>query len=188
VKAIALFVLTMKIVSVYYLLIFFILISCNTNENVRSRIDFTEGWKFCLGDNEQASRSGYDDSAWRKLNLPHDWSIEGEFSKDNPTKVNGGALPAGIGWYRKSFKLDPSWQNKQVSIDFDGVYRNSEVWINGHPLGKRPFGYSSFRYDLTPFLNSGDKPNILAVRVDNSAQPNSRWYTGQAFTGMSGWL
>jgi beta-galactosidase len=168
----------MKLFSAFFLQFFLVLISCNTNENKRLRIDFTEGWKFYLGDNEQASHPVYDDSARRGLNLPHDWSIEGEFSEENPTKTNGGALPAGIGWYRKSFKLDPSWQKKQVYIDFDGVYRNSEVWINGHYLGKRPYGYSSFRYDLTSFLNFGNRQNILAVRVDNCAQPNSRWYTG----------
>jgi beta-galactosidase len=145
---------------------------------VRLRIDFNEGWKFQLGDNNQANQPDFDDSGWRNLNLPHDWSIEGEFSQDNLTKVNGGALPAGIGWYRKTFRVDQSWQQKQVFIDFDGVYRNSEVWINGHFLGKRPFGYNSFRYDLTPFLKFDGQPNHLAVRVDNSAQPNSRWYTG----------
>jgi beta-galactosidase len=162
------------------LLIFFSLslISCGKNENVRSREDFTDGWKFFLGDNENAYRIDFDDSGWRNLNLPHDWSIEGEFSKENPTRINGGALPAGIGWYRKTFKLDKSWESRMVFIDFDGIYRNSEVWINGHYLGKRPFGYISFRYDLTRFLNFGEKPNQLAVRVDNSEQPNSRWYTG----------
>lgn len=159
-------------------LLIFTLFSCNTNENVRLRIDFTGDWKFQLGDNEKARLSELDDSGWRILDLPHDWSIEGEFSNDHPAKVNGGALPTGIGWYRKSFQVEPSWKEKQIFIDFDGVYRNSEVWINGHYLGRRPFGYSSFRYDLTPFLNFGDNVNVLAVRVDNSAQPNSRWYTG----------
>jgi beta-galactosidase len=152
--------------------------SCSYHQDERQRLDFTENWKFQLGDIEKASQPEFDDSDWRILNLPHDWSIGGEFSEDHPTKVNGGALPAGIGWYRKSFKVEQSWTEKQVFIDFDGVYRNSEVWINGHYLGKRPYGYSSFRYDLTPFLNLGDKANVLAVRVDNSAQPNSRWYTG----------
>lgn len=159
-------------------LAFFALFSCNSRENVRMRVDFTEEWKFQPGDWENASRPDFDDSNWRILNLPHDWSIEGEFSEDHPTKANGGALPAGIGWYRKSFQAEQSWKEKQVFIDFDGVYRNSEVWINGHYVGKRPYGYSSFRYNLTPFLNFGDKANVLAVRVDNSAQPNSRWYTG----------
>lgn len=168
----------MKICFALILLAFLSLGSCGTNENVRSRIDFNEGWKFYLGDTNQAYQPDFDDSGWRNLSLPHDWSIEGEFSQDNPTKVNGGALPAGIGWYRKTFKLDQSWQQKQIFIDFDGVYRNSEVWINGNFLGKRPFGYISFRYDLTPFLKFDGQPNLLAVRVDNSAQPNSRWYTG----------
>jgi beta-galactosidase len=168
----------MKLCFAMSILAFLTLISCSTNENVRSRIDFNEGWKFQLGDNNQANQPDFNDSGWRNLNLPHDWSIEGEFSQDNPTKVNGGALPAGIGWYRKSFKIDQSWKQKQIFIDFDGVYRNSEVWVNGHFLGKRPFGYSSFRYDLTPFLKFDGQPNQLAVRVDNSAQPNSRWYTG----------
>lgn len=168
----------MKYFPASLVLAFFALFSCNSRENIRMRFDFTEEWKFKLGNWENASRPDFDDSNWRILNLPHDWSIEGEFSEDHPTKANGGALPAGIGWYRKSFQAEQSWKEKQVFIDFDGVYRNSEVWINGHYLGKRPYGYSSFRYNLTPFLNFGDKANVLAVRVDNSAQPNSRWYTG----------
>jgi beta-galactosidase len=160
------------------ILLSFLVLSSGKNDNVRSRIDFMEGWKFYLGDNVLASRIDFDDTSWRSLNLPHDWSIEGEFSKDHPTKVNGGALPAGIGWYRKEFTIDPSWKQKQVFIDFDGVYRNGEVWINGHYLGKRPYGYISFRYDLTHFLKLDGKENQIAVRVDNSSQPNSRWYTG----------
>jgi beta-galactosidase len=168
----------LKRYSVSLILIFLILISCTTNEKVRSRIDFTEDWKFCPGDNEIANRLDFDDSSWRILNIPHDWSIEGEFSEENPTKINGGALPAGIGWYRKSFTLSKTLLDKQIYIDFDGVYRNSEVWINGNYLGKRPFGYIGFRYNMTPFLHFGDSVNVLAVRVDNSLQPNSRWYTG----------
>jgi len=168
----------MKLCFALIILTFLSLGSCGTKDNVRSRIDFNDDWKFQLGDNNQANQPDFDDSAWRNLNLPHDWSIEGEFSQDNPTKFNGGALPTGIGWYRKTFKLDQSWQHKQIFVDFDGVYRNSEVWINGYFLGKRPFGYNSFRYNLTPFLKFDGQPNQLAVRVDNSAQPNSRWYTG----------
>ncbi len=115
---------------------------------------------------------------WRNLNLPHDWSIEGEFRSDNPATPGGGALPGGIGWYRKSFTLSDPDKDKLVFLDFDGIYQNSEVWINGHYLGKRPYGYISFRYELTPFLNYGDVKNVLAVKVDNSKQPNSRWYSG----------
>lgn len=139
---------------------------------------FTEGWRFNLGDVPTASEKTFDDSKWRQLNLPHDWSIEGAFSKDNPSKFFGGALPGGIGWYRKAFTLPASDKGKNIFIDFDGVYRNSEVWINGRSLGKRPFGYIGFRYDLTPFLKFGAETNVIAVKADNSDQPNSRWYSG----------
>lgn len=154
-------------------------ITCTTYPSkVRKTELFTRDWKFFLGDVTNGQEWGLNDSQWRMLNLPHDWSIEGEFSQDNPATPGGGALPGGIGWYRKTFTLSESNQGKLVFIDFDGVYRNSEVWINGNYLGKRPYGYSSFRYELTPFLTYGDKKNVLAVRVDNSKQPNSRWYSG----------
>ena len=133
-------------------------------------------WKFFLGDDKNASEINFNDGTWRLLDLPHDWSIEGQFSKDEPTGGGGGYLPTGIGWYRKQFVLPSSVRGKQISIQFDGVYQNSEVWINGHYLGKRPNGYISFVYDLSPFLVKGK--NIIAVKVDNSNQPNSRWYTG----------
>jgi beta-galactosidase len=133
-------------------------------------------WRFFLGDDKDASGVAYNDNAWRLLDLPHDWSIEGNFNKDAPTKGGGGYLPTGIGWYRKQFTLPSVAKGKQVSIQFDGVYMNSEVWINGHYLGKRPYGYISFVYDLTPYLVAGK--NTIAVRVDNSKQPNSRWYSG----------
>lgn len=139
---------------------------------------FTREWKFNLGDLPGAQEPGFADSGWRTLDLPHDWSVEGSFNQDNPATTDGGALPGGIGWYRKSFSLPQSDDGCSVFIDFDGVYRNSEVWINGHYLGKRPYGYSSFRYELTPWLKFGTASNLLAVRVDNSQQPNSRWYSG----------
>jgi len=152
--------------------------SCNNTARERLVTNFCEGWKFNMGDVSKAGEATFNDSAWRKLNLPHDWSIEGTFSKDYPAGVNGGALPGGIGWYRKSFAMPETEKGKQVFIDFDGVYRNSEVWINGHYLGIRPYGYSSFRYELTPYLNFGSAKNVIAVKVDNSQQPNSRWYSG----------
>jgi len=133
-------------------------------------------WKFFLGDDKNASNVSFDDNAWRTLDLPHDWSIEGDFKKDAPTGGGGGYLPTGIGWYRKQFTLPSSVKGKEVSIQFDGVYMNSEVWINNHYLGIRPNGYISFVYDLTPYLVAGK--NTIAVRVDNSVQPNSRWYSG----------
>jgi beta-galactosidase len=141
------------------------------------RVNFNAGWKFYLGDQAGANAKAFADQAWRTLDLPHDWSIEGTFDKNNPATEGGGALPGGIGWYRKQFTVPASSKGKFVAIDFDGVYRNSEVWINGHYLGKRPNGYISFRYVLSPYLNYGGQ-NTIAVRVDNSRQPNSRWYSG----------
>jgi beta-galactosidase len=154
-------------------------ISCsNKSISERSIMNFNKEWKFCLGNSGDAFKPGFNDSGWRMLNLPHDWSIEGEFKAENPATPGGGALPGGIGWYRKSFTVPEEEKDKSIFLDFDGIYQNSEVWINGHYLGKRPYGYISFRYELTPYLNYGDLKNILAVKVDNSKQPNSRWYSG----------
>jgi beta-galactosidase len=154
--------------------------SSATAVNAQSRVtqNFDSGWRFHLGDVPHGEEARLDDSGWRALDLPHDWSIEGEFSEHNPAGASGGALPGGIGWYRKAFVLPASDSGRLVFVDFDGVYRNSEVWLNGHYLGKRPYGYSSFRYELTPWLQYGGAPNVIAVRVDNSQQPNSRWYSG----------
>ncbi|HTH83715.1 MAG TPA: beta-galactosidase GalB [Mucilaginibacter sp.] len=143
----------------------------------RSVLNFDKGWRFNLGDMPGAENAVFSDADWRALNLPHDWSIEGKFAKENPASPEGGALPGGIGWYRKTFTVPATAKGKIVYIDFDGVYQKSDVWINGHHLGFRPNGYISFRYELSPYLNY-DKPNVIAVKVDNSAQPNSRWYSG----------
>jgi beta-galactosidase len=138
---------------------------------------FDYNWKFFLGDTAYAELNDFNDLAWRNLDLPHDWSIEGEIDHKNPSGCPGGYFPTGIGWYRKTFKAPGDWKNQKVSIYFEGVYMNSEVFINGKSLGIYPYGYSSFSYDLTPYLEY-DKENILAVRVDNSKQINSRWYSG----------
>jgi beta-galactosidase len=135
------------------------------------------GWKFLRGDPSGAEAPSYDDASWRSVDLPHDWSIEGRPDKDNPTGMGGGYFPAGTGWYRKTFSAPAGWKGKRVSIEFDGVYRDATVWLNGRKLGTQPYGYTSFHFDLTPDLEFV-KPNVLAVRVDNSAQPNSRWYSG----------
>lgn len=148
------------------------------NPRPGKRVSFNENWSFHLGVLDHGEDLALNDSAWRKLNLPHDWSVEGEFREDNPAGTGGGALPGGTAWYRKSFMLPQTAKGKLIFIEFDGVYRNSEVWINGHYLGKRPYGYSSFEYELTPHLNFGNQPNLIAVKVDNSQQPNSRWYSG----------
>ena len=167
------------IIPISCLLLFLVLGGCTSAERVTDnrRQDFTADWTFHLGDDSAASRPDYDDTAWRILHLPHDWAIEGEFSKDNPSGTGGGALPGGIGWYRKTFTVDKADEGKRLYIDFDGVYMNSEVFINGHSLGVRPYGYVSFSYDLTPHIKWGGK-NVVAVRVDNAEQPNSRWYSG----------
>ena len=147
-------------------------------EPARQVLDFNANWRFNIISNGSYFDSSYNDSGWRLLNLPHDWSIEGAFSPDHPATVGGGALPGGVGWYRKSFKLPMKTEGRRVFIQFDGIYMNSEVWINGHYLGKRPNGYIGFQYELTPYLNPFGSDNLIAVRVDNSLQPNSRWYTG----------
>ena len=109
--------------------------------------------------------------------MPHDWSIEGRPEKSNPTGSGGGYFPAGVGWYRKSISPPAEWKGQRVSVEFDGVYRDATVYWNGRKLGTQPYGYTSFRFDVTDGLEFG-APNVLAVRVDNSAQPNSRWYSG----------
>lgn len=133
---------------------------------------FNDGWLFKLTDDSTIVRPAYQDTDWRKLMLPHDWSVEAQLS---PTLAScTGYLPGGIGWYRKHFKITDN--TARHYIYFEGVYNRSEVYLNGHLLGKRPNGYVSFLYDLTPYLKEGD--NVLAVRVDHSRYADSRWYTG----------
>ena len=145
--------------------------------SARDRQSFDKDWLFVLADSAGMQNSEYADGHWRRLNLPHDWAIEGDFSPSNPSGASGGALPGGIGWYRKHFSLSPDEKYDRFTITFDGVYMNSTVYINGHKLGTRPYGYSTFEYDLTPYIyKKGD--NVIAVKVDNSDQPNSRWYSG----------
>jgi beta-galactosidase len=138
---------------------------------------FNFGWKFKLGDDLNAQLNDFDDSNWRTLDLPHDWSIEGNVKFKNPSGNDGGYFPAGIGWYRKSFHVAASQKDVNTTVYFEGVYMNSEVYINGKSLGIYPYGYTSFSYDLTPYLVYG-KINTIVVKVDNSKQKNSRWYTG----------
>ena len=156
-----------------------IMLACITaNVNAREVLNFNKEWKFSLNtDNSLNSAATFDDSGWRTLDLPHDWAIEGDFDEHNPSGTGGGALPGGIGWYRKTFTVSKKDQGQIIRIEFDGVYMNSSVYINGHLLGTRPYGYISFSYDMTPYINWGGQ-NVIAVRVDNSDQPNSRWYSG----------
>ncbi|MRS01668.1 glycoside hydrolase family 2 protein [bacterium] len=138
---------------------------------------FDYDWRFFLVDDPSASDRDFIDTNWRYLDLPHDWSIEGKIDPKNPTGGGGGYFPAGIGWYRKKFDVPPAWKDKCISVYFEGVYMNSEVFINGKSLGVHPYGYTAFSYDLTPYLDS-DRENVLSVKVDNSKQMNSRWYSG----------
>ena len=143
----------------------------------REVIPFDTGWRFLLGDDPAAKQPSFDDTSWRTLDVPHDWSIEGPLAKPPEGDGNSGFFPHGIGWYRKSFTLGAT-TGKKVVIEFDGVYMNSDVWINGQFLGRKPYGFTGFRYDLTQFLRTNGSPNVLAVRVDDSAEPSTRWYSG----------
>ena len=135
-------------------------------------VKFKYEWLFLQKDNSTAIQVSYDDSEWRKLRLPHDWSIEGQLSPSLASCT--GYLPGGIGWYRKHFNITDNAARHYIY--FEGVYNRSEVYLNGHLLGKRPNGYISFLYDMTPYLKEGD--NVLSVRVDHSRYADSRWYTG----------
>lgn len=159
------------------LLLCSLLCQLTTLAQARTIASFNQDWKFYLGDAANASNTDFNDAAWRTVQLPHDWSIELPFDSTSPTGTGGGALRGGLGWYRKTFVVPASAKNKNVFIDFDGVYCNSEVFINGHSLGIRPNGFISFRYNLTPYLKFNQQ-NVIAVKVDNSQQPNSRWYSG----------
>ena len=143
----------------------------------RTTDNFDSGWCFLKADATGAEQNNFDDSAWRKLGLPHDWSIEGPFAETNKTGGAGAFLPSGVGWYRKHFSQPKDDADKCVFVEFDGVMQNSDVWINGFHLGHRPNGYVSFSHDLTGHLNFGGD-NVLAVRCDTSEQPASRWYSG----------
>lgn len=145
------------------------------NSGPREVVDFNFDWKFILADSDNFKEIAFDDASWRSLRLPHDWSVESDFIADAPCGPNGGALPGGLGWYRKHFVTPES---ERTFIEFDGIYQHSTVYVNGREVGFRPYGYSSFSYDLTEFLNPSGEDNVIAVRVDNSEQPNSRWYSG----------
>ncbi len=146
--------------------------SANAQVSFGKAFQFNDGWLFSKGDEPQRVEEKFDDSKWRRLTLPHDWSIEGLMSPSLASCT--GYLPAGVAWYRKHFDVDDI--SKRRYIYFEGAYNRSEVYLNGHLLGKRPNGYISFMYDMTPYLKQKD--NVLAVRIDHSRHADSRWYTG----------
>lgn len=163
---------------IYYLPFLFLLLFSSSilfAQTSDKQVLFTEGWKFFKGDVPHGENVTLNDQQWRAVSLPHDWSIEGPFSDKWASST--GYLPAGIGWYRKTFTLTPAQLAAKTFIYFDGVYKNSEVWINGHYLGKRPSGYMAFQYELSKYLNKKGR-NVLAVKVDHTKFADSRWYPG----------
>ncbi|AZU64326.1 Ig-like domain-containing protein [Neobacillus mesonae] len=152
----------------------------SVNYDGERRMNFNENWRFQRETNGSiagAQNPGFDDSSWRQLNLPHDWSIELDFNKNSLATHEGGYLDGGIGWYRKTFTIPESMKGKRISLDFDGVYMNSTTYLNGEVLGTYPFGYNAFSYDITDKLYKDGRPNVLVVKVNNT-QPSSRWYSG----------
>ncbi|KIO52361.1 glycoside hydrolase family 2 TIM barrel-domain containing protein [Flavobacterium hibernum] len=160
---------------------FLLLTGCKTSSDekfINRKVSFNSDWSFHLNDSIKDKDTIGASTQWRTLNVPHDWSIEGKFDEKSPAGYGGGSLNGGLGWYKKTFKVAAADSSKVTSITFDGVYKDSEVWVNGHYLGKRPNGYIGFQYDISSYLNYGDKNNEIIVKVDNSKQPNSRWYSG----------
>ncbi len=142
------------------------------------KLNFDSEWRFHLGDPKGSEwRHPQDDTTWRLLDLPHDWSVELERTPDAPSTAFGGFFQMGRAWYRKTFSAPEAWEGKTVQVEFEGVYMNAEVWLNNNLLGRHPYGYTSFIYDLTPYLKPGEA-NVLTVVVDNATHRNSRWYSG----------
>ena len=160
---------------------FLLMTACGTSNDQKfsnRKVSFNSDWSFHLNDSIIDKDTISSSTKWSTLDVPHDWGVEGKFDEKSPAGYEGGGLTGGLGWYKKIFKVAAADSSKITSIIFDGVYRNSEVWVNGHYLGKRPNGYISFQYEMSPYLNYGDKNNEIIVKVDNSKQPNSRWYSG----------
>lgn len=149
-------------------------------DTISKKLDLCPGWKFKLGEEPRAWYKGFDDSTWRTVDVPHDWAVEHPFSTSYSSGT--GYLPAGTGWYRKSFYLPETCRSMKVYVTFDGIYNNSMVWCNSYYLGKRPNGYTRIVYDITDFVCFGDAPNILAVKVNHRDVADSRWYTGSGIT------
>jgi beta-galactosidase len=162
----------------FYLVFILLIISANIihSQSVnREKILFDLGWKFHLGDLNAAKDPLFDDASWRSINLPHDWSIEADFNSQYASCT--GYLPGGFGWYRKTFDIPQKYKDKTITVQFDGVYCKSEVWVNGKYIGKHPYGYTGFYYNLTPYIEIGKK-NVIAVRVDHMKYADTRWYSG----------
>ena len=167
--------------SITFLLAILLLSGCSNSTNYKQELPFSrktainDNWKFTTGDFPMASEAAFDDSGWRSVDLPHDWAIEGPFSADYASGT--GYLPGGIGWYRKKLDIPGYSTGRRYTLMFDGAYQNTEVWINGRYLGKRPYGYSSFFHDVTDYLDESGS-NSISVKLDHSIVSDSRWHTG----------
>ena len=146
------------------------------NDNTREIIPLDSGWQFWPGDDAAARRPDFNDAGWRRIDLPHDWTIESPVNPPPDGERNGGYFSHGIAWYRRRFAFPDT--TKKVVLQFDGVYMNSDVWINGQFLGRKPYGFNGFRYDITEYLKRDGSSNTISVRVDDSAEPSVRWYAG----------
>jgi beta-galactosidase len=173
-----------------FLILVVALAGCGVNDpSLKPRtLSFDEDWRFLKADPDDAEKPEFEDSNWKILDLPHDWSIEdlpgqdgesvsGPFSKASISKMGTGYTVGGTAWYRKHFTIDEADRDKTAYLQFDGVYMNSDVWINGKHVGNHPYGYTSFWHDITPFLNAPGQPNVVAVQVKNKGL-NARWYSG----------
>jgi len=179
----------MKLICLLLTQLVFLLVSCSVQQKkIERETIFNANWQFIRADVANAEQPGFDDKNWRTIDLPHDYSIEdlpekegvkqiGPFSEESAGGRSTGHVVGGTAWYRKHFTLDKADEEKIIQIVFDGIYMNSDVWINGNHLGNHPYGYTSFAYDLTGYLNPAGKENVLAVQVKNEGQ-NSRWYSG----------
>ena len=168
----------MKPLHVIFLLISLVSAALTSNAQVlRERLPLDNDWKFILGDTPGAATATFDDTSWRTVHLPHDWSIEGRTDPNAPAGGGGGFFPTGIGWYRHNFTAPTTCAGRRILVEFEGVATNAEVFLNNQSIGVHPNGFTSFFVDLSPHLLFG-RENVLAVRVDNSQQPNTRYYTG----------
>ena len=171
----------MKTATILFSIILLIGSACDDLEkqetNVREKIKIDQDWKFHHGQIENAFQPEFDDEGWRKLDLPHDWTVEMPLDSTHPSGTAGGFVKGGIGWYRKLLPIPESYSNKKLYLQFDGIYENSTVWINGEKIGNRNYGYATHFYDVTNNLNAGEN-NLLAIQVDASRQPADRWFSG----------
>ena len=169
--------LSFKVIATCMMLLFILNVNAQNKINDHSNQNFDYGWKFSLDATGEAIQPDFDDSNWEPLVLPHDWSVQFPIAQENPSAGAGGYFKNGLGWYRKTFQVPQELENKKISIHFGGVYMNAEVFINGRSVGIQPYGYSPFYFDISEYLKFGEQ-NVITVKVDNSEEINSRWFSG----------